>query len=420
MFAERWKQILTRQGAETALWHPGGALSFHALEAAARALVPQSCGRLGRYYLAQGDGLDVTVALLAGFLTGRPVQVVEKDRSRRVPTCCVPRNTALVKQTVGSSGLRRCQFFTWEQVAADVDGLHAALGLGQCAVALAPLSVAHSFGLTTTVLQTLLHGLPTHWLATPFPTGMVEALAMHERVFLPGVPAMWKAWLMSGLDLSQVRLAVSAGSPLTLELESRVRETFQMKLHNLYGTSETGAISYDASDLPRTEAADLGTLLPGVRATVEQGRLRVESAAVGLGYDTVQPGELFSLGRHRTWDCVTLNGNALSYVGCEGPGINVASRKLSPGAIAEKIRAATGVRHVRVVGQTSRDPERVQDVVACIGVTPEQLTCEFKSKACAALAPWEVPRHWRIENPGRSPAGEDPAGGFEGVAARLA
>ncbi|MES2507056.1 MAG: AMP-binding protein [Verrucomicrobiota bacterium] len=420
MFADRWKQILTRQGDEIALWHPGGALSYHALEAAARALLPHSCGRLGRYYLAQGDGPEVTVALLAGFLTGKPVQVVEKDRSRRVPTCCVPRHTALVKQTVGSSGVRRCQFFTWEQVAADVDGLHAALGLGRCAVALAPLSVAHSFGLTTTVLQTLLHGLRTHWLPTPFPTGMIEALARHERVFLPGVPAMWKAWLMTGLDLSRVALAVSAGSPLTLELEARVRETFGLKLHNLYGTSETGAISYDATETPRTEAGDMGTLLPGVRAAVVEGRLLVESAAVGLGYDTVQPGELFSLGRHRTWDRVMLAGEALSYVCCEGPGINVASRKLSPAAIAEKIRQATGVRHVRIHGQPSRDPERMQDVVACIGVTPEQLTCDFKSRACAALAPWEVPRHWRIENPARPTSGDDPAGGLEGLAAQLA
>lgn len=416
MFADRWKQILNLRGDDVALWHPGGALTFRALEAAARALPSSICGRLGRHYLAQGDGPEITTALLAGFLTGRPVQLVEKDRSRRVPACCVPRNVALVKQTVGSSGVRRCQFFTFAQVAADVDRLHEAMGLKECDVALAPLSVAHSFGLTTTVLQTLLNGLPTHWLPTPFPCGVTEALGQHERVFLPGVPAMWKAWLLSGLDLSRVKLAVSAGSPLTLELEAKVRETFHLKLHNLYGTSETGAISYDAGEQPRTDAGDLGTLLPGVQAAVEGGRLVVASDAVGLGYDTVQPGELFSLGHHRTWDRISLHGEALTYAACEGPGINVASRKLSPAVIAEKIRTATGVRHVRIHGQPSRDAERVQDVVACLGVTPEQLTCEFKSKACAALAPWEVPRHWRIENPGCVGGEAERSGGYEGMA----
>jgi len=398
MFGERWQQILGRQGDSVALWHPGGALSFHALDAAARALPAQSCPRLGRYYLAQGDGAEVITALLAGFLTQRPVHVVEKDRTRRIPTCCPPEGTALVKQTVGSSGVRRCQFFTMAQTAADVDRLHGALGLGQCAVALAALSVAHSFGLTTTVLQTLLQGLPTHWLMTPFPTCLQGALAVHERVFLPGVPAMWRAWSISGLDLGSVSLAVSAGSPLTLDLEARVRQTFGLKLHNLYGTSECGAISYDASETARTDAADLGTLLPGIQATVDEtGLLWVQSDSVGLGYDSPLPGEVFGTSRHRTWDRIRLDQASLSYCGCTGQGINVASRKLSPGAIAEKIRTATGLRHVRIHGQPSRDPERVEDVVAYVDLPAAALTQEFKSRACAALALWEVPRHWRVE-----------------------
>lgn len=396
MFGERWQQILSVQGDEIALRHPHGCVSYRALEKLARELAPQTCPQLGSFYLAQGDGLEIIVALLAGFLTGRPVQVVEKDRQRRVPHSLPPPGAALVKQTVGSSGVRRCQFFTLDQIAADVDRLHAALRLGECDVALAPLSVAHSFGLTTTVLQTLLHGLPTHWLPTPFPTGMAEALSHHERAFLPGVPAMWKAWLLSGLDLRHVHLAVSAGSMLTLELETRVRETFDLKLHNLYGTSECGAISYDASDLVRSSPNDLGTLLPGVEATFGiDGRLQVRSDATGLGYDELLPGEVFAAPDHLTSDVIEIAGRQLVFERCIGVGINVASRKLSPDEIAAKIQAAVQITDVQISGTPSRDPERVQDVVCTLAVTPEALTHEFKARACAALAPWEVPRRWR-------------------------
>jgi long-chain acyl-CoA synthetase len=396
MFGERWQQILRMQGDEIALRHPHGCISYHALERLARELSPQTCPQLGCFYLAQGDGLEITVALLAGFLTGLPVQVVEKDRQRRVPHSLPPPGTALVKQTVGSSGVRRCQFFTFDQIAADVDRLHASLRLDECDVALAPLSVAHSFGLTTTVLQTLLHGLPTHWLPTPFPTGMTEALSQHERAFLPGVPAMWKAWLLSGLDLSHVHLAVSAGSMLTLELESRVRETFDLKLHNLYGTSECGAISYDASDVARTSPNDLGTLLPDVEASIGiENRLQVLSDATGLGYDELLPGEVFAAPDHLTSDVIQISGRQLLFERCIGTGINVASRKLSPGEIAAKIRDALQITDVYVSSTPSRDPERVQDVVCTLAVPPETLTHEFKAKACAALAPWEVPRRWR-------------------------
>lgn len=397
MFGERWQQILRAQGDKVALWHPDGAVTYHELEQRARCLSVRQCPQLGAFFLAQGDGVEITVALLAGFLTGLPVQVVEKDRLRRVPTSAVPAGTALVKQTVGSSGIRRCQFFTFAQIAADVDRLHTSLKLSQCETALAPLSVAHSFGLTTTVLQTLLHGLPTHWLATPFPTGMNAALTQHQRVFLPGVPAMWKAWLISGLDLSHVHLAVSAGSPLTLELENRVRQTFALKLHNLYGTSESGAISYDASDSLRTHADDLGTLLPGIEFwTAPDGRLGVSSDAVGLGYDETLPEELFAAPAHLTSDIIRAESGHLHYQNCLGLGINVASRKLSPAEIAAKISESLDGLPVTISGTPSRDPERVQDVVCHLKLAPETLTQEFKANICAALAPWEVPRRWCV------------------------
>lgn len=407
MFGERWNQILGRQGDSVALWHPDGALTYRDLDRAARALPAQACPQLGRFYLAQGDGPAVAAALLAGLRTGCPVQVVEADRSRRVPVRPPPAGTALVKQTVGSSGLRRCQFFTWAQIAADVDRLYRALRLGECTAALAPLSIAHSFGLTTTVLQTLFNGLPTHWLPTPFPAGLGEALARHERAFLPGVPAMWKAWLLAGIDAGRVHRAVAAGSPLSAELEARVREHFGLQLHNLYGTSETGAISCTGGEAPRAEAGSLGRPLPGVDVRLEaDGRLNVSSDAVGLGYDAVEAGEQFGDGHHRTWDRVQFGGaGELIFLGCLGAGINVASRKLSPADIAGKIRAATGVHHVRIHGQPSRDPERVEDVVACVGLPPGQLNAEFKTHACAALAPWEVPRHWRAEEAAAAPGG---------------
>lgn len=410
MFGERWQRILNAQGDEIALWHPAGSVTFLELDALARQVPPQMCPRLGPFYLAQGNALEVITALLAGFLRQQPVQVVEKDRQRRVPASRAPRGTALVKQTVGSSGRRRCQFFSFDQIAADVDRLHSALHLHECRTAVAALSVTHSFGLTTTLLQTLLHGLPVHWLPTPFPSGLAEALTAHERIFLPGVPAMWKAWLMAGLDLRPVMLAVSAGSHLTTAIENQVRERMSLKLHNLYGTSECGAISCDLSEAPRTHPGSMGPLLPGVSATVNpQGRLMVCSNAVGLGYDETLPGEVFGSGQHLTWDHVEMQDHTLLYHGCLGEGINVASRKLSPYEIAAKIRAATGVRHIRIHGVTSRDPERVQDVVACLDIAQEQLTQAFKSEACRALAPWEVPRQWRIEKEAAFPSREKAA-----------
>lgn len=384
MIGERWQQVLYARRNAVALRISQSALTFADIDEAARALPVAE-----DHVLAQGSAADILVALVAGFLKNKPVHVVEKDRVRRVPVLQPPHETCLIKQTVGGSGVRRCQFFSASQVIADVDRLHRALELDNHGVCVAAISPAHSYGLTVSVLQTVLHGVPMHFLPEPFPAGLSEALSQHDRVFLPGIPALWRAWLMAGVNFKNVSLAVSAGSPLTLDLERRVFEAQGVKLHNLYGASECGAVAYDATAQLRDEESLLGTLLPGV--TWEASRLR--SDAVGVGYDERLPGEVFDAGEFAPVDQLSVKGNELHFHGSAGKGINVAGRKLSPDEIAAKLRAAIGVA-CEVHGTPSRDAERCEEVVAVVDLPKEQLTLEFKQRACESLAPWEVPRRW--------------------------
>jgi long-chain acyl-CoA synthetase len=332
------------------------------------------------------------VAILSAILKGGTVQVVEKDRSRRIAVSPVPAETFLIKQTVGSTGVRRCQFFSEAQILADVDRLHAAMGLAECDGAVGAISAAHSYGLTVTVMQTLLHGLPLHVAEDPFPQQVSGALRGLQRAFLPGIPGLWRAWLIAGVDLSLVKRAVSAGSPLTLGLEQQCLEQRGVKLHNLYGTSESGAISYDASETLRSEASDVGELLPGVEIECG-GALRVMSDAVGLGYDETLRGEEMGGGAFLTADEGELREGRLHWLGCHGAGINVAGRKISPGEIAVKLSQALGLA-VEVRGEASVDAERCQHVVARVPVPAKELTLALKQKASVGLAPFELPRRW--------------------------
>lgn len=400
MFGERWDRIVAERGAQAAL-HPGGgqAVTFAQLDAEARAARPA-----GDHVLAQGDAPAILRALLAGFLHGVPVHLVEKDRQRRVPAIPPPPGTALIKQTVGGSGVRRCQFFTLDQVAADVDRLYAALDLGSRGVGVAAISCAHSFGLSMTVLQTLFNGVPTCYAPQPFAQPLMEAMAAHPRVFLPGVPALWKAWLMGEVKFGNVSLAVSAGAPLTLALERMAWEQHGLKIHNLYGTSECGTVSWDASDELRQDERDLGAPLPGVQTQADgAGRLVVRSSSVGLGYDEVLPHECYGNGVFTTCDQIVEHDGRLSFQECLGTGINVAGRKLSPGEIARKIQRASGLEGVVIRGVRSRDPERCQDIVAELPLPQAEIGPEFKMKACSLLAPWEVPRKWTGVQPSSAP-----------------
>jgi long-chain acyl-CoA synthetase len=391
MFGERWDRIIAERGAQAALYLADGrATTFQQLDAEARALKPA-----GDHFLGQGDVPQILRSLLAGFLHGVPVQLVEKDRSRRVPVCPPPAATALIKQAVGGSGVRRCQFFTYDQIAADVDRLHAALDLGARGVGVAAISCAHSFGLTMTVLQTLLNGVPTCFAPQPFAQLLMQAMQHHPRVFLPGVPALWKSWLMGGVRFDNVTLAISAGSPLTPALERLALEQHRLKLHNLYGASECGAVSWDETPGLREDGGDLGTLLPGVQVqTGAEGRLIVSSSAVGLGYDERLPQEQYGDGTFTTSDQIIQQGGRLCFQQCLGAGINVAGRKLSPAVIAAKIRQASRIEGVRIYGARSRDTERCQDIVAELDLPQAEIDAAFKINACSLLAAWEVPRRW--------------------------
>jgi long-chain acyl-CoA synthetase len=391
MFDERWDRIVAERGAQAAFYlADGSATTFRELDAEARAAKPA-----GDHILAQGDTPALLRALLAGFLHGVPVQLVEKDRQRRVPAIPPPAGTALIKQTVGGSGVRRCQFFTLDQMAADVDRLHAALDLDARGVGVAAISCAHSFGLTMTVLQTLFHGVPTCYAPQPFAQPLMDAMRHHPRVFLPGVPALWKAWLMGEVRFDNVSLAISAGSPLTLKLERLALEQHALKIHNLYGTSECGAVSWDDSAVLREDERDLGRLLAGVTVQNEpDGRLSVTSSSTGLGYDQTLPNERYGGGVFTTCDQIELRDGHLLFQQSLGAGINVAGRKLSPAEIAKKIQHAASLDFVRIYGAASRDPERGQDIVAELDLPQAAINAEFKTRVCSLLAPWEVPRRW--------------------------
>jgi len=391
MFGERWDRIVAERGAQAALYLADGrATTFRQLDEEARAVKPA-----GEQVLVQGDVPQILRQLLAGFLHGVPVQLVEKDRNRRIPACPPPADTALIKQAVGGSGVRRCQFFTFDQIAADVDRLHVALDLGARGAGVAAVSCAHSLGLTMTVLQTLFNGVPTCHAPQPFAQPLMDAMKHHPRVFLPGVPALWKAWLKGGVNFDNVSLAISAGAPLTLDLERMALEQHGLKIHNLYGASECGAVSWDETSDLREDGRDLGVLLPGVQAETDaEGRLTVTCSSVGLGYDELLPHERYGAGVFTTSDVVELRGNRLLFQQCVGAGINVAGRKLSPAEIAEKIMRASNLDRVKIQGAPSRDPERCQDIVVELDLPQAEIDPAFKITACSLLAPWEVPRKW--------------------------
>src|SRR5262249_51217796 len=150
------------------------------------------------------------------------------------------------------------------QLMADAANIVQTMGLRPDWPNLGVISLAHSYGFSNLVLPLLLHGIPLVLSGSALPESVKRAAIRQSDITLAAVPALWSAWLEAVTIPPNVRLAISAGAPLSRALEKQILETCGLKLHNFYGSSECGGIAYDASTILRTDEMLAGTPLCNV------------------------------------------------------------------------------------------------------------------------------------------------------------
>ncbi|MCW1886889.1 AMP-binding protein [Luteolibacter flavescens] len=390
MLFSRWQETASRYRDQVAVIDGGRSWSFSDLVAGLKDRTPAD-GPV----LARGSVVEIAVSTLQGWRDGQPVLPLEKGAAIPDLPASFPEGTAHLKLTPGIEGTPRAVFFSASQIAADADRLVSAMGLRPGMPNLAAISVTHSYGFSGIILPLLLHGIPVHVVEVPFPKVMVDAMSAHEAVALQAVPSMWKAWHRAGiLRDARIALAVSAGAPLSLELEHKVFSDCGLKLHNFYGASECGGISYDGGDSPRECASDLGAPLPGVAVRLcESGRFLVESDSVALGYESAREGEILGGGQYLTQDFGRIETGRLMLENSGAESINVAGRKIGPAKIESALMASGLVERARVFGVKSHDPERVEEITALVALKSGTLE-QLRQRMTEVLAGWEMPRHW--------------------------
>ena len=389
----RWLQTSRRHAACPAIFEGERIVTFADL-AAAVAQAPLATAPV----IARSGSLDFFVEILRAWRDGQAVIPVERDAPVPVLAGPPPAGTCLVKYTPGAAGIPRGIFLSAAQVIADGDRLAAAMGLTPDVPNLAIISPAHSYGFSNLVLPLILHGVPIHLASVPFPRAIEQIFRQHAALVIPAVPSMWRAWHRSGiLNGAPISLAISAGSPLPLTLETEVFAASGLKIRNFYGASECGGISFDTTDRPRESAAAAGMLLPGVIVTTGlDGRLLVESSSVASGYDSPRADDLLEGGCYLTRDLGFIHPNGqIHLTGTLSGAINVAGRKVSPAKIEAALLATGLVRRVKVSGIPSHDLERFEEIAADLELCESTTLARVKSALCETLQTWELPRHWR-------------------------
>jgi acyl-coenzyme A synthetase/AMP-(fatty) acid ligase len=130
-------------------------------------------------------------------------------------------------------------------------------------------------------------------------------------------------------------------------------------------------------------------------SVARDGRLRVQSSSVAVGYDSPREGDLLGSGVHLTRDRGFIDpAGRIHLAGTVGNAINVSGRKVSPSKIEEALLATGLVLRATVRGVPSSDPERFEEISASFILAPGASLAELKTAAAAKLQAWELPRHW--------------------------
>jgi acyl-CoA synthetase (AMP-forming)/AMP-acid ligase II len=341
----------------------------------------------------QGHSPEFILSLLAGWRVGKITCPLEAGQALpEVPR--PPKGCLHLKWTSGTTEASRMIAFTAEQLAADAAQIVLAMGLRPDWPNLGVIPMAHSYGFSNLALPLLLHGIPLILAPSPLPEIIRRAAADENAVTLAAVPALWRTWHEAGGIAAQVRLAISAGAPLPLNLERAVFERSGVKIHNFYGASECGGIAYDASAAPRTDGALAGAPLPGVSVSLHgAGCLMARSPAVGQTY-WPEASPVLGEGKFQTNDLAELKNGLVFLRGRLSDLINMAGRKVSPETIERALLAHPRVRECLVFGAASQDEHRTDLIVAVVVSSAGET--ELKQFLLESLPSWQLPRCWQF------------------------
>jgi acyl-CoA synthetase (AMP-forming)/AMP-acid ligase II len=290
------------------------------------------------------------------------VAAIENDRvALRVlphePIDWGPDAPSLLKLTSGTTAAPRAIRFRSEQLMADCEQICDTMGITAHDLNFAVIPLSHSYGFSNLLTPLLVRGVPLVLSRDRMPRALLDDLARTNATVFAGMPVFYQAFseMEDVPALPKLRLCLSAGAPLPLEVAKKFREKFSQPIHSFYGSSECGGICYDrkASLLEQgfvgqpLRGVSLERLEPDAPAT----RVLVRSAAAGDGYFPEPDEGKLGQGRFVPDDLLNAGAGGFRIVGRISDLINVAGKKVNPAEVEGELLRFAGVRAAVVFGR---------------------------------------------------------------------
>jgi acyl-CoA synthetase (AMP-forming)/AMP-acid ligase II len=302
----------------------------------------------------------------------------------------------LLKLTSGTTAAPRAIWFRGGQLLADCEQICETMGITETDLNFGIIPVSHSYGFSNLLTPLILRGVPLVLSRDRIPRAVLEDLARTQATIFAGMPVFYQAFVqMDSIPaLPKLRLCISAGAPLPLEVAKKFRAKSGHVIHSFYGSSECGGICYDR-EARLEEPGFVGPPMDGVQIEMlepqaKASRIEVRSAAVGNGYFPNADEEKLGSGRFVPDDLLIKRGSGFCIVGRVSDFINVAGKKVNPAEVEAALLACPGVSEAVVFGRISA--LRNEEVVACV-VREIDVTETVLLESCRRrLSGWQVPK----------------------------
>ncbi len=337
-----------------------------------------------------------------------------------------PTDTAVILYTSGTTGTPKGAELTHANLARNAEIAASLFSLESDAVTLGALPLFHSFGQTCAMNATIaVAGCLT--LLPRFDAAKALEIIQRDRVnVFEGVPTMYSAMLNlpdpGSYDTSALRVCASGGAALPVELMRGFEATFDCKILEGYGLSETSPVaSFNHPDRER-KAGSIGTPIAGVEMKVvgeqgaslptgEVGEIMIRGHNVMKGYwrnPEATAAAIDDAGWFRTGDMAIVDDDGYFFIVDRKKDMIIrGGYNVYPREIEEVLYEHPAVREAAVVGLP--DPELGEEIGAAVALRADASADadELRDFVRERVAAYKYPRRvWFVDDLPKGPTGK--------------
>ncbi len=260
----------------------------------------------------------------------------KQDRLIRLKTARTKTHAAYYKLTSGSTGLPKIIPCSAANLLADAIQVTKTMKIRPSDRNLGLIPFGHSYGLGNLVLPLIVQGTSIVLAESYLPGQIPDWIHKHHITVFPSVPAVFRILIQlpGKHSLPPLRTAISAGAPLKPETACAFYKRFGLKIHNFYGSSETGGICYDSTGNASLAGRSVGKPLAGVKIkALPENRLQISSRAVATPSCKFTVADFGKCNRY----------GEIALLGRSGTAANIGGKKVHPAELESALRSIPGV-----------------------------------------------------------------------------